>query len=263
MNELLWSPGLKQEISSGSDLHDVFAGHMVGGNADAERRPAASGGLPSRHRVRNQIERMILSGELAPNQRLRQMDLAKRFEVAQSVVREALLELQPSGLIRSVDNVGMFVSDMSPNQLVQAYQIRELLEGLAARLCCQEATPAEVREMYMIADRNYEFARAGRLEERSESDRDFHTRIILASRHQLLANLTESCRAFSMVVRTMRPLETVYAEHRAIVRAIEDKRAEKAERLAREHARAARLIIEDSIAKGTFKPSWVLPKASL
>lgn len=223
------------------------------------KRVSTSGSL-SRHRVRNSIERMILTGELAPKQRLVQLELAKKFDVAQSVVREALLELLSSGLVRSVDNLGMHVCDMHPGWLIHAYEIRELFEGLAARTCCETATQADIREMYLLVDRNYEFGKKGMPEQRSESDRDFHTRIILASRNELLANLTESCRALGMAVRNLRPLDVVYAEHRAIVRAIEDRRPEKAERAARQHIRAAREAIQKSIEEGSFSPAWVLPQ---
>src|SRR5213083_3643409 len=84
----------------------------------------------ARGRVREDVRRLILSGELKPGTRLTQQHLAKRFGVAQSVVRESLLELQASGLVRSVDNLGIFVSDLDTNLLLQAYQVREMIEGL-------------------------------------------------------------------------------------------------------------------------------------
>src|SRR3954462_6861348 len=87
----------------------------------------------ARHRVREDVRRLILSGELSPGMRLTQQQLAKRFGVAQSVVRESLLELQFSGLVEMVDNLGIFVSELDTNTLLQAYQVREMLEGLSAR----------------------------------------------------------------------------------------------------------------------------------
>src|SRR3954464_4211648 len=96
----------------------------------------------ARHRVREDVRRLILSGELKPGTRLTQQNLAKRFGVAQSVVRESLLELQFSGLVESVDNLGIFVSDLDINRLLQAYEVREMLEGLAARRCCESASRA-------------------------------------------------------------------------------------------------------------------------
>lgn len=223
-------------------------------------RPSTAAGTLGRHRVRAAIERMILTGDLAPKQKLVQLELARKFGVAQSVVREALLELLSSGLVRSVDNVGMHVCDMHPGWLVHAYEIRELFEGLAAKTCCETATAAEIREMYSLVERNFELGQRGLADQRAQSDRDFHGRIILASRNELLANLTDSCRALGMAVRNLRDLGLVYEEHRSIVRAIEDRRPQKAERAARDHIRAAREAIEESIRDGTFSTQWVLPE---
>src|SRR3954464_6195958 len=98
----------------------------------------------ARGRVREDVRRMILNGELKPGTRLTQQHLAKRFGVAQSVVRESLLELQFSGLVHMVDNLGIFVGDMDTATLLQAYEVREMLEGLAARGCCERASRADL-----------------------------------------------------------------------------------------------------------------------
>src|SRR6185437_14768485 len=107
----------------------------------------------ARQRVGKEVRRLILAGDLKPGTRLTQQHLAKRFGVAQSVVRESLLELQASGLVRSVDNLGIFVSDLDTHSLIHAYFIREVLEGLAARLCCERASRADVRDMYEMVER--------------------------------------------------------------------------------------------------------------
>src|SRR3954468_17881570 len=109
----------------------------------------------ARHRVREDVRRLILTGELRPGTRLTQQQLAKRFGVAQSVVRESLLELQFSGLVRSVDNLGVFVSDLDTNLLLQAYQVREMIEGLAARLACERANRIDIRELMELVDAIY------------------------------------------------------------------------------------------------------------
>src|SRR5436190_23512264 len=104
----------------------------------------------ARGRVREDIRRMILNGELKPGSRLTQQHLAKKFGVAQSVVRESLLELQASGLVRSVDNLGIFVSDLDNTSLIHAYHVREMIEGLAARLCCERASRSDIRNLHEI-----------------------------------------------------------------------------------------------------------------
>src|SRR3954451_6075161 len=114
---------------------------------DEKNHTAVASPQTARHRVREDVRRLILSGELRPGERLTQQQLAKRFGVAQSVVRESLLELQFSGLVETVDNLGIFVSDLDATSLLQAYQVREVLEGLAARQCCERASRADIKEL--------------------------------------------------------------------------------------------------------------------
>src|SRR5215217_1874528 len=173
----------------------------------------------ARGRVREDVRRMILSGELKPGTRLTQQHLAKKFGVAQSVVRESLLELQSSGLVRSVDNLGIFVSDLDTSSLIHAYHVREMLEGLAARLSCDRASRADVKAMYEMVDRIHELALAEKLAERGTVDRQFHHKQILISGNPLLLSLTESYQMLNMVVTVTREHESIRDEHRGIVEA--------------------------------------------
>jgi len=224
--------------------------------------PASSSEPPAdfslaRHRVRDGIQRMILSGQYQPGQRLVQQELANRFGVAQSVVRESLLELQFCGLVRAVDNLGMFVSGLEPQTLIQAYEIREMFEGLGARLCCQRASRTDLRELTDLANRNYQLGREGKLDEMSALDRQFHYRMIQASGNELLVKLTEGYRVLGMFVRANRRIRQVRDEHLGIVAAIEANRPAQAERLARRHVQAARQAIKREVTQKTFVPRWV------
>jgi DNA-binding GntR family transcriptional regulator len=212
----------------------------------------------ARGRVREDVRRLILSGELKPGTRLTQQHLAKRFGVAQSVVRESLLELQASGLVRSVDNLGIFVSDLDTHSLIHAYQIREMLEGLAARVCCERASRADIRELHEMAERIDQLATAGRLAERGTLDRAFHHRTILICGNPILTNLTDSYQMLNMVVQVTRPQEQLLREHRAIVEAIEKGDGDAAEQAARVHVSGARAFIQKLISEGKFEPRWVL-----
>jgi len=224
--------------------------------------PAAQNGTSTqttaRGRVREDVRKMILAGELKPGSRLTQQHLAKKFGVAQSVVRESLLELQASGLVRSVDNLGIFVSDLDTETLVHAYHVREVIEGLAARLSCERASRVDIREMYEMAERIHETALAGKLDERGVYDRHFHHRTIMISGNPLLLNLTESYQMLNMVVQVPRDHALILEQHRGIVEAIEKGDGALAERRAREHVAGSRLTIGKAIADGTFQPHWVL-----
>jgi DNA-binding transcriptional regulator YhcF (GntR family) len=90
--------------------------------------------------VREEIQRRILSGESRPGERVAQQSLAKELGVGQGSVREALVELQWLGLVDSVDRLGVFVGNLDAARLCEAYEIREFLEGLAARRACEHAS---------------------------------------------------------------------------------------------------------------------------
>ncbi len=146
----------------------------------------------ARGRVREDLRRMILSGEFKPGTRLTQQNLAKRFGVAQSVVRESLLELQfLRNLLNPVDNLYIFVSDLDINRLLQAYEVREMLEGLAARRCCELASRADIRTLMDMAELIYQLSIDGKNDEplaRSTASFDSTTNAI--SQNQILAKLT-------------------------------------------------------------------------
>ena len=216
----------------------------------------------TRHRIRESLQNRILGGELAPGQRLTQLELADEFGVAQSVVRESLLELQFCGLVKIVDNLGVFVSELSPGTLLEAYQIREMFEGLAARLTCDTAGRRDLQELRDLAGgirqcgRDQQFDRMGRL------DRQFHQRIIAIAGNDLMNRLTAGYRFLGLIVRAKRNMRTVHREHLGIIDAIEKGDAEEAESRARQHVRAARLALRKMVQDGTFEPNWIIPDES-
>lgn len=212
----------------------------------------------ARSRVRDEVRRMILNGELQSGARLTQQHLAGRFNVAQSVVRESLLELQLSGLVESVDNVGTFVSQLDAETLVQAYHVREVLEGLAARQCCEHVSRADIRQLQEMVDRIYELGTAGKTEERGTLDRVFHRRTIEVAQNPLLSRLTDAYHVLGMVVQASLPHKVIRDQHRRIVAAIEANQPEEAEAAARSHVADARRSIERQIAEGKFVPRWVV-----
>ena len=201
---------------------------------------------------------MILTGQRQPGERLTQQELAKQLGVAQSVVREALLELQVSGLVRAVDNLGVFVSELGADDLLQACETREVLEGLAARLCCRQASRSDIEELRLLAKEIHSHGRLGQQSPMGAGDRQFHTRMILISRNAILQRLTEGYRMVGMLVRAERDISTVRDEHMAILDAIADDRPDDAEDLARRHVRAAHEALAAKAADGSFSPQWIV-----
>jgi DNA-binding GntR family transcriptional regulator len=214
--------------------------------------------LMRRHYVRENLQRMILTGERLPGTKLRQQELADQFQVAQGVVREALLELQAYGLVEMIDRRGMFVTKLSKEKFLEAFEVREMHEALAARLCCERATRAQIRELIDMAQQIFTLASSKKLEEMGSLDRELHSRLIRLSGNSMLARLADNYAILGKFVRADRDPAVVRDEHIAILRAIEEGRADDAEHLIRRHVSAARLAVEKRMERGHFKPHWVV-----
>ncbi len=211
----------------------------------------------ARHHVREEIQRRILSGESKPGERLSQQSLAKELGVAQGAVRESLLELQWLGLVESVDHLGVFVGDLDVSRICEAYQIREFLEGLAARLACNHAGRADIAELRLMADNIFNLAHESKAEEMGSLDRKLHFHITELSRNGILVRLAETYRVLGMTVRASREPQIIHEEHLSIIESIEHNSADEAERIARKHVAGARQMIENQATQGLFIPKWV------
>jgi DNA-binding GntR family transcriptional regulator len=210
----------------------------------------------ARHEIRDEIQRRILSGETKPGERLSQQSLARELGVAQGTVRESLLELNWLGLVRSVDHMGVFVDQLDSTTICGAYLVREVLEGLAARLACRNAGKADIAQLREMANRIYERAQAND-SEASSIDRNFHLTITELSRNETLIRLSQSYRVLGLAVRAFRDPAVIRNEHLRLVDALEHDFPEEAERLARAHVQDARKTIEAMNSEGKFAPEWV------
>lgn len=210
----------------------------------------------ARHEVREEIQRRILTGESKPGERLSQQSLARELGVAQGTVRESLLELQWLGLVESIDHLGVFVDNLDASRICEAYLVREVMEGLAARLACSHAGRADIVKLRNMADNIYRLSQE-KDSETASLDRSFHLHITELSQNSTLIRLSQTYRVLGMTVRAFREPSIIHAEHLRIVEAIEHNLAEEAERQARSHVVGAREMIESQVLQGKFIPKWV------
>lgn len=210
-----------------------------------------------RERIREQLQRLILSGTLRPGTKLVQQRLAGQFGVCQSVIREALLELQVCGLVETVYNRGMFVSRLDAKMLLESFHVREAHECLAVRLCCDHVTRAELRELAEQAEQAYALGRSGKLAEMAALDREFHQRLIRLAGNSMLVRLSHNFWVLGKIVRAGRDPLAVRDEHLAILKAIGANDPEQAEKVVRKHIETGRKLIEMGLRDGRFVAAWV------
>jgi len=183
----------------------------------------------------------ILQGELAPGQRLRSDALANELRVSRTPVREALRKLEAEGLVMRSGS-GLIVGALSEGELTELFYVREALEGMAARLAAENATPSEMAEIRELLEDMEAVRRRGDVEALRRLTGEFHQMVCRASHNN---RLLQSLQALLDTVRQIKT-STLYGEgrpaealkgHRNLLRAIEMRDGDRAEKLAREHRR--------------------------
>jgi DNA-binding GntR family transcriptional regulator len=107
---------------------------------------------PLRQQVVDHLRRAIIEGRLAPGARLTERELTEMMRVSRTVVREALRQLESEGLIAIIPNKGPVVRALTLAEAKDLYQIRAVLEGLAARLFTEHASAEQVKRLSEALD---------------------------------------------------------------------------------------------------------------
>lgn len=197
------------------------------------KRPDSS--KTQRQRVVESIQTRIISGKLKPGDPLRQVPLSKEYEVSQSVIREGLQTLEQHGLAKSAENLGFIVREFGQQELIDAYRVREVLEGLSARLCCRKASPDDLDSLRELAQRIHSKSGKRSRQARSDLEYEFHQKFLEISGNDTLRRVTVGYRFVGNLVVTDRNPDELLKEHLAIVDAVSANNPEEAERLARLH----------------------------
>jgi DNA-binding GntR family transcriptional regulator len=202
------------------------------------------------------IRELIHAGELAPGDLLRQRDLAKRFSVSPTPVREALRKLEAEGFIATELHRGAVVVRSEDARLFENFLIRANLESLAAGLAAQKITPEDLEEITKIYDELTQLAPDdGR---RATLNRRFHFRIYEAARSPtLLALLNLLWCALDGGPRVARTREVSDQHHYALLQALRREDSNAAAEFTRLHIMEganhidldeASKVVEESVA---------------
>lgn len=188
-------------------------------------------------RLRDEIQ----DGTLKPGTRLRQNEVALSFGVSTTPVREAFAQLQAEGLVRIDPHRGAVVFHPTTEDLVEFYEIREVLESYAIVRAIPNLKPEVLRELGTVVDRMRRTEDARRWLKLNDI---FHLRLYAGANMPRLAALIENLRDAStpyihMFVASRPPSERANEEHQAILDACARKDPPAAERAIREHLSSA------------------------
>ena len=206
--------------------------------------------------VVNAIVSEIVEGELPANSRLIQDELAQAYGVSRQPVQQALLLLRERGLLREAPGRGLIVSPLDVDFVRNLYEIRSMLDGLAARLAAERSPKRARTEGSGYLEAGRAAVESGLLSEQIEADMRIHAFIIELSDNPLIGETTAPHwpslrRVMGEVLRDDAQMpQAILGEHAAILDAIIGGDGERAETLSRDHiSRAARIFVQRLQAK--------------
>ena len=209
-----------------------------------KRASRAEGSLAATAYAR--VKAAIRAHEFQPGERMREADLAQWLEISRTPVRDALSQLEAEGLLVAAPRRGLVVATLDQQQVTEIYALRDVLEGLAARLAARQASPAEVAALHDNIARQRETP-PDDPERLARLNLQFHAIIYRASRNRYLASALDGLEtALALLPGTTyagtdRPSEAL-AQHERLVDAIEAHDDQRAEDVARDHIRSAERI---------------------
>ena len=190
--------------------------------------------LPLRDVVFNTLRQAILKGELAPGERLMEIQLAQKLGVSRTPIREAIRKLELEGLVLMIPRRGAEVARISEKSLKDVLEVRRSLEELAIELACQRMTE---EDMQALEEAQKAFKAAidqGDAMKIAETDEAYHDVIYHSTRNkrlvQILNNLREQMYRFRLDKRQILQLE-----HEKILAALRLRHMAEAKAVARGH----------------------------
>jgi DNA-binding GntR family transcriptional regulator len=218
--------------------------------------------------VAEELERMIIRGELQAGDRINESALAQMLSISRGPIREACRSLEKSNLVRVVTNRGVFVRDMSVAQAAEIYDVRAHLFGLAGRLAASRVSSQDIEELRaMVA----EMQEAKDIDTYYPLNVDFHARLVELSGNKRVAELYNG---LSKELHLFRRRGLLFrgdsmalsnGEHMRIIEALHDHSCELTERNMADHILAGKARLLDRVKEQgpeVSEPGLGTPKES-
>ncbi|TET29393.1 MAG: GntR family transcriptional regulator [Anaerolineales bacterium] len=205
--------------------------------------------------VADRIRDLILSRQLEPGERLAQSQLAERFGVSRTPVREALQKLASEGLVTFSPYKGAFVAKFSSSELMDLYSIRIALEGYCASLAALRITDEHLEQLEALLDQmKEEYGRADRWRLLA-ANREFYAVLYAIPNQPLLYELTMKYLDMADAYRRMALAQELYFKHiigghEKLLTAMRQRNPETVERLLRVQMEEIRAMLLEVIQEG-------------
>jgi DNA-binding GntR family transcriptional regulator len=210
--------------------------------------------LTLREKILENIRDAIVSGNLKGGSRVSEPELAERYGISRTPIREAFRQLEAEGYLTVVPRRGAVVSEFSPKDIEEFYAIKSIMEGYAARQACERLSEKELDRLQAINDRLAELARIGDIKHFFKVHSDFHELFIKAADneklHELIAGLVTKFQRLRFTSLSLPGRMAISVqEHEKIIDAFRQKDANLAEALVRKNAEfGGRVLINGQVS---------------
>ena len=210
--------------------------------------------------AQQELERRIVSGEIAAGTKLNEVDVAAALGVSRGPVREAFSALSQAGLVRVEKNRGVFVRQVSLEEASEFYEVRAALEGLIGRLAARRIAIDEIEQLRAVVRRMHATHKTRRADEYFALNVEFHDLLARAARNNALhahyrgvVNQLDLYRR-ATISRGLENIPLSTQEHEAIVDAIAARDEQRAQALLTEHVLVSHARLRDALSLPGPKP---------
>jgi len=199
------------------------------------------------------LKTMILERQLLPGEKIPQEKLAEDLGISRTPLVNALKFLEKEKLVQSIPRRGFFMRTFTKKEMISIFELREVLEGLAARKAAQKITDKEIAQLgtffkQFAGDKDIKDIRAY-----AREDRRFHKFLLDIGAKEFLKSILETYNIISYSYQVVAPEGLVrhpsdtIREHQAMIEAIANRDTEAAENLMRRHFQRSRAVLQESL----------------
>jgi DNA-binding GntR family transcriptional regulator len=207
-----------------------------------------------REKILETIREAILKGSLKPGEKVAEPELAERFGISRTPIREAFRQLESEGYLTVIPRKGAVVTSLSERDVEEFYAIKSILEGYAARIAAEQLTARDIERLEGINNRLEQLARDGDVKTFFRVHNEFHELFIRAAGNEKLFDLISH-----LMMKFNRPrmaslalpgrMEISVQEHHKIIEAFKSHDGERADNLVRKTAAYGGQVLIQSLAK--------------
>lgn len=212
-----------------------------------------------RERILETIRDAIITGSMKPGEKVAEPELAERFGISRTPIREAFRQLESEGYLKVIPRKGAVVAAFTQKDVEEFYAIKSILEGYAARKACERMAEKDIEKLEHVNDKLRHLAGDGDVKHFFKIHNDFHDLFLRAAGndklYELISSLVDRFQRLRLASLSLPGrMSMSVGEHEKIIDAFRRRNADEAEHLVRKNAEyGGRVLVQGGEVKTIFR----------